>query len=160
MPPRRLADWKPDRAPHKHTCVVHTAKASTARIKSKGARGQPYRIPRWGWIHPPCNRPFTRTAKVEVVTHYFTRRTHVFGNPWRRRTFQRNCQSIESYALAKSTFHINLVVPSLRQAVTISSASTTLSAICRPGIKADWNGLISDGSNPWSRLANTFANIR
>ena len=41
MPLGRLVDWNLDRAPREHTCDVHTAKASTARMKSKGARGHP-----------------------------------------------------------------------------------------------------------------------
>ena len=46
MPPGRLADWNPVRAPLEHTCDVHTAKASIARMKSKEAKGQPCRMPR------------------------------------------------------------------------------------------------------------------
>ena len=45
MPPRMLADLNPVRAPREHTCDVHTAKASIARMKSKGARGQPCWMP-------------------------------------------------------------------------------------------------------------------
>ena len=45
MPQGRLADWNPDTAPREHTCDVHIAKASTARMKSKGARGQPCQMP-------------------------------------------------------------------------------------------------------------------
>ena len=39
MPPGRLADYNLVRPPREHTCDVHTAKAFTARMKSKGARG-------------------------------------------------------------------------------------------------------------------------
>ena len=95
-----------------------------------------------------------------VVTHCFIHLTHVSGNPCHRKTFQRNCQSKVSYALEKSTFHINPVVPFLCHAATISSASTILSAICRPSRKADWKGLIKGGKTVRSRLAKTLAMIR
>ena len=32
----RLADWNPDRVLREHTCDVHIAKVSIARIKRKG----------------------------------------------------------------------------------------------------------------------------
>ena len=41
IPPGTLADWNPVRAPYKHTCVVQTAKVSTAKMNSKGAIGHP-----------------------------------------------------------------------------------------------------------------------
>ena len=45
MPLGILADWNPIRVPREHTCVVHTAKEFTTRMKSKGAMGQPCRMP-------------------------------------------------------------------------------------------------------------------
>ena len=45
-PPGRLGDWNLIRALCEHTCDVHTVKASTARMKSKGARREPCRMPR------------------------------------------------------------------------------------------------------------------
>ena len=54
MPSGTLADWNPVRAPCEHTCAVQTAKASTTKMNSKGENGYPYRMPRCGWIHPPC----------------------------------------------------------------------------------------------------------
>ena len=48
IPSGRLADWNPVKAPCEHTCNAHTAKASTARMNNKGARGHPCLMPRWG----------------------------------------------------------------------------------------------------------------
>ena len=39
MPPGMLGDWNLIRPPREHTYAVHIAKASTARMKSKGAMG-------------------------------------------------------------------------------------------------------------------------
>ena len=125
-PDGTLDNWKPVRDLLRHNCKVHTAKASAARMNNNGANGQPCRIPRWGWIQLPCGRPCTKMIKVGVVTHCFTQRTHVSGNPRRRRTFHKNCQSKVSYALEKSTFHIKPGVSLRRHAATISYASTML----------------------------------
>ena len=48
LPLGTLPDWNPVRAPCEHTCAVQTAKASTAKMNSKGANGHPCRIPRCG----------------------------------------------------------------------------------------------------------------
>ena len=81
MPPGTMVDSNPMRAPCEHTCVLQTTKAPTTKMNSKGANGNPCRMPRCGWIQAPCGRPLTKTAKEEVITHCFTHRTHVFGNP-------------------------------------------------------------------------------
>ena len=50
MPPGRLADWNPVLATGEHTCDMHTAKVSTARLKREGGKGQgqPCWMPRRG----------------------------------------------------------------------------------------------------------------
>ena len=88
--PGHPAVWKPASSPLMHSLSMHTASVSAARMKRRGASGQPCGIPLWGCIHPPCGRPFTSTTKVFVHTHCFVHLTHVSGKPRRCNTRQMN----------------------------------------------------------------------
>ena len=71
-----------------------------------------------------------------------------------------NSQSKESYALIKSTFHMNPLLPFLCHPTMISLAMTALSGNNLPGMDVDWNGPTNLPINSHNQFASTFAITR
>ena len=145
--------------PCKHVWSVHMASASTGKTNTKGACGQPYLTPLWGWIHPTLLAHLLSLKNEWEVMHLRTHVIHSRGKPLLLIDDHKKAKSKESYALAKLTFHINPLVPFRPQAATISPATTVLSTNCLPRIKADWKGPTSSSITSHNIFPSTFSMI-
>ena len=79
-------------------------------------------------IHPPSGHPFTKIDNEREVMQRFTHIIHSVGNSHFFIDTQKTLQSMESYALAKLTFHIKPLVVLGFQDATISPTKV---AVCQ-----------------------------
>ena len=79
---------------------------------------------------------------------------HYVGKPLRFIDDHKKAQSKETYALAKSTFHMKPSVPFRPQAATISPATTAISTNCLSRINVDWKGPTNSSITSHSLFAN------